>query len=160
MSILKGITDFVTGGLFKEVKSLVQDYFPPDMSPEKKAELQIKLGELEQSKVLQASQIVNDAEKSLTERIATLEGSAQDLRAIPIVGPVVIFLRGLQRPVWGYMTLYIDVMWFSGKWQMESQQESAMWVINLLVLGFLFGERAVQNLAPLISDLMSKKVAR
>lgn len=157
MSILKGIADFVTGGLFKEVKSLVQDYFPPDMSPEQKAQLQIKLAELEQLKTLQASQIISDAEKSLTDRIATLEGSAQDLRAIPIVGPVVIFLRGLQRPVWGYMTLYIDVMWFSGKWQMQDQQESAMWIINLLVLGFLFGERAVQNLAPLISELMTKK---
>jgi hypothetical protein len=30
-------------------------------------------------------------------------------------------------------------------------------VINLLVLGFLFGERAIQNVAPLISDLMSRK---
>lgn len=158
MSFLKGLTDFVSGGLFKEAKELIQDYFPPDMSPQDKADLQIKLGELEQRKIQQASQIINEAENNLTQRIATLEGSAQDLRAIPIVGPLVIFLRGLQRPVWGYMTLYIDVMWFSGKWQMQSQQESAMWIINLLVLGFLFGERAIQNLAPLISDLMKNKV--
>lgn len=158
MSFLKGLTDFVSGGLFKEAKELIQDYFPPDMSPQDKADLQIKLGELEQKKIQQASQIISEAENNLTQRIATLEGSAQDLRAIPIIGPLVIFLRGLQRPVWGYMTLYIDIMWFSGKWDMESQQESAMWIINLLVLGFLFGERAVQNLAPLISDLMKNKV--
>lgn len=158
MSFLKGLTDFVSGGLFKEAKELINDYFPPDMSPQQQAELQIKLAELEQQKIQQASQIISEAENNLTQRIATLEGSAQDLRAIPLVGPLVIFLRGLQRPVWGYMTLYIDVMWFSGKWGMESQQESAMWIINLLVLGFLFGERAVQNLAPLISDLMKNKV--
>lgn len=160
MSLLKGIADFVSGGLFKEVKEVIKDYFPPDMSPQQQAELQIKLGELEQKKLQQASQLIMDAETNLTQRIATLEGSAQDLRAIPIVGPLVIFLRGLQRPVWGYMTLYIDVMWFSGKWKMEEQQESAMWIINLLVLGFLFGERAIQNLAPLISELMQKKTPK
>jgi len=160
MSLLKGIADFVSGGLFKEVKEVIKDYFPPDMSPQQQAELQIKLGELEQKKLQQASQLIMDAETNLTQRIATLEGSAQDLRAIPIVGPLVIFLRGLQRPVWGYMTLYIDVMWFSGKWKMEDQQESAMWIINLLVLGFLFGERAIQNLAPLISELMQKKTPK
>lgn len=160
MSLLKGISDFVSGGLFKEVKEVIKDYFPPDMSPQQQAELQIKLGELEQLKTQQASQLIMDAENNLTQRIATLEGSAQDLRAIPFVGPLVIFLRGLQRPVWGYMTLYIDVMWFSGKWKMEDQQESAMWIINLLVLGFLFGERAIQNLAPLISELMQKKMPK
>lgn len=160
MSFLKGIADFVSGGLFKEVKEVIKDYFPPNMSPQQQAELQIKLGELEQKKLQQASQLIMDAENNLTQRIATLEGSAQDLRVIPIVGPLVIFLRGLQRPVWGYMTLYIDVMWFSGKWKMEDQQESAMWIINLLVLGFLFGERAIQNLAPLISELMQKKMPK
>jgi hypothetical protein len=157
MSLLSKIGDFVGGGLFKEVKSLVQDYFPPDMSPQQRAELEIKLQEIAASKEIQASRLILEAEQALTQRITQLEGSAQDLRAVPLVGPLVIFLRGLQRPLWGYAVLYIDFMWFSGKWSLEGQQESAMWVINLLVLGFLFGERAVQNLAPLISELISKK---
>ena len=60
--------------------------------------------------------------------------------------------------VWGFAVLYADMMWFSGKWGvMTAQQESALWVINLLVLGFIFGERAVANLAPVISDMMSRR---
>ena len=160
MSILAKLGEFVGGGLFKEVKSLVQDYFPPDMSPQQRAELEIKLQEIAAQKEIQANRLMLDAEQALTQRITQLEGSAQDLRAIPFVGPAVIFLRGLQRPLWGYAVLYIDVMWFSGKWQLAEQQESAMWIINLLVLGFLFGERAVQNIAPLISELISKGKAK
>lgn len=160
MSILAKLGEFVGGGLFKEVKSLVQDYFPPDMSPQQRAELEIKLQEIAAQKEIQANRLMLEAEHALTQRITQLEGSAQDLRAIPIVGPLVIFLRGLQRPLWGYAVLYIDVMWFSGKWQLAEQQESAMWIINLLVLGFLFGERAVQNIAPLISELISKGKAK
>ena len=152
--------EFVGGGLFKEVKSLVQDYFPPDMSPQQRAELEIKLQDIAAQKEIQANRLMLEAEQALTQRITQLEGSAQDLRAIPIVGPLVIFLRGLQRPLWGYAVLYIDVMWFSGKWHLAEQQESAMWIINLLVLGFLFGERAVQNVAPLISELISKGKAK
>ena len=160
MSILAKLGEFVGGGLFKEVKSLVQDYFPPDMSPQQRAELEINLQEIAAQKEIQANRLMLEAEQALTQRITQLEGSAQDLRAIPIVGPLVIFLRGLQRPLWGYAVLYIDVMWFSGKWQLAEQQESAMWIINLLVLGFLFGERAVQNIAPLISELISKGKAK
>ena len=160
MSILAKLGEFVGGGLFKEVKSLVQDYFPPDMSPQQRAELEIKLQEIAAQKEIQANRLMLDAEQALTQRITQLEGSAQDLRAIPFVGPAVIFLRGLQRPLWGYAVLYIDVMWFSGKWQLAEQQESAMWIINLLVLGFLFGERAVQNIAPLISELIGKGKAK
>jgi len=47
-----------------------------------------------------------------------------------------------------------------GRWQLSEQQESALWVINFLVLGFLFGERAVQNVAPLITDLLEKRKGR
>jgi hypothetical protein len=48
-------------------------------------------------------------------------------------------------------------MWFMGRWQLSEAQESALWVINFLVLGFLFGERAVQNVAPLIAEIMDKR---
>lgn len=154
---LSKLTDIVGGSLFKEAKEIVMAYWPPEVPPEKKLELQAKLNEIELVKARQIDQAIADAEQRLTERIAMTEGSAQDLRAIPIIGPVVLFLRGLQRPIWGYATLYGDAMWFMGKWPMTGQQESALWVINFLVLGFLFGERAVQNVAPLIAELMAKK---
>lgn len=159
MSLLTSITDIIGGSIFKEAKEVVMAYWPPDASPEMKLQIQAKLNELELAKQHQLDLAVADAEQRITDRIALTEGSAQDLRAIPIVGPIVLFLRGLQRPVWGYATLYGDAMWFMGRWQLGDQQQSALWVINFLVLGFLFGERAVQNVAPLIADIMTKKKA-
>lgn len=159
MGILEKLGDIVGGSLFKEAKEIVMAYWPPEVPPEKKLELQARLNEIELTKARQIDQAIAEAEQRITERIALTEGSAQDLRAIPIIGPVVLFLRGLQRPVWGYATLFGDAMWFMGKWQLNEQQESALWVINFLVLGFLFGERAVQNVAPLIAEIMSKRRA-
>lgn len=157
MSILAGLSDLLGSSLFKEVKETVMAYFPPDVSPEKRLELQIRLDEAEARKREQIAAALAESERMISERVALVEGSAQDLRAIPVVGPIVLFLRGLQRPLWGYATLYGDAMWFMGRWSLTEQQESALWVINFLVLGFLFGERAVQNVAPLIADIMSKR---
>lgn len=159
MSFLSSITDLVGGSLFKEAKEIVMAYWPPDASPEQKLQIQAKLNELELAKQHQLDLAIADTEQRITDRITMTEGSAQDLKAIPVVGPIVLFLRGLQRPVWGYATLYGDAMWFMGRWQLGEQQQSALWVINFLVLGFLFGERAVQNVAPLIADIITKKKA-
>ena len=53
-------------------------------------------------------------------------------------------------------------MVFSARWKMEDlvasvgdntigrNVESAFWVVNLLVLGFLFGERAAKNVLPML----------
>jgi len=158
--ILEKLTSIVGGSLFKEAKEVIMAYWPPEVPPEKRLEMQAKLNEIELAKSRQIDQAIADAEMRLTERIALTEGSAQDLRAMPVVGPLVLFLRGLQRPVWGYATLYGDAMWFMGRWQLNTQQESALWVINFLVLGFLFGERAVQNVAPLIAEIMAKRAAK
>ena len=81
------------------------------------------------------------------------------------LGRIVIFLRGAQRPIWGYFVLVMDIMVFSGRWNLVKLAEqtktasmvdiqSAFWIINFLVLGFLFGERAVKNVMPLLQKQM------
>ncbi len=155
--LLKGISDFLTGGFGEKVYQGIKDYFPPSMSETEKAMLQLKIKEIDHQHQIDGMKVQLEAEAAVTDRIAQLEGTVSELKTIPFVGAVVIFTRAMQRQVWGYSTLYINFLWFSGKWTFTEQQESAMWVINLLVLGFLFGERAIQNIAPLISDLMSKR---
>jgi hypothetical protein len=159
-NLLTKIADVLSGGLFVEVKDLVKTYFPPDMTAEQKAALEIELAKLEMTKTALLNTALAESENAITNRIAQLEGTAQDLRAIPIVGPIVIFFRGMQRLVWGYGTFYANFLWFSGSWKLGDQQESALWIINILVLGFLFGERAIQNVAPLLSELMNKRTIK
>ncbi len=157
MGFLSKVADAFGGSLVKDIIGVAKEYFPPDMNPEKKAELELKLGELALNKQRQLDQAILESEKAITDRIASLEGTAQDLRAVPIVGPLMLFLRGMQRQVWSYGAIYCDFMWFSGKWDLTDQQESAMWIINFLVLGFLFGERAIQNVMPLFIEMRKQK---
>ena len=99
-----------------------------------------------------------EASRATTERAGQLEGTAADLKAMPVLGPIMLFLRGCQRPAWGFGTLYIDFRVFEGTWKLqEGPIESAFWIVNFLVLGFLFGERAVQNMAPFISQMLAAR---
>ncbi len=157
MAILDTLTSFVGGNLFKEVKGIIEDYFPPDIDPTKKAELQLALQQAEWEKEQELTKLVNESSEALTKRIADLEGTAADLKGIPVLGPFMLFIRGAQRPLWGCGAMYADLMWFSGHWgTLTPQQEAALYLINALVLGFQFGERAVQNIAPILGDVFTR----
>lgn len=93
----------------------------------------------------------------LHENIGNHEGTSKDLKSIPVLGSIVLFLRGAQRPVWGFLTIYLDLRWFFGGLTFTEQQQTALIVINVLVLGFLFGERALLNLEPLLTRLINKQ---
>lgn len=155
--MLSKIVSALTGGLSDTVLDGIKSYFPPDMSEEQKANVTLALKKIELERDIAANKAMADAEKSINERIAAHEGTAKDLMALPLVGRVIIFARGCQRPMWGFGVMWADVQWFSGAWgQLSQQQESSLWVINLLVLGFLFGERAIKNVMPFVSAYLGK----
>jgi len=159
MSIHSKITHFVGGGLFKEVKETVLAYLPPAMTPQPKAEVSLAIDKIEMEKQQQANEILLDASKQLDKRIGEQEGTAKDLLALPFIGRLVLFSRGVQRPVWGFGTFYLDYRWFfDASAKFSDQQELALTLINLLVLGFLFGERTVKNLEPLILKIFDKVI--
>lgn len=157
MGIFSTLLGGITGGFAEKAINAVKEYFPPDMSPEQKAQLQLKFQQLELEAQKQADNAATEAERVLNQRIAEYEGTAADLKSVRFLGPLVLFLRGLQRPVWGFATLYMDFMWFSTWPTLSTKQEQALVVINVLVLGFLFGERAVKNVMPLITKLFEAK---
>lgn len=158
MSFLSKLGDVFSGGLASTVIDAVEKYFPPDMTPQQKMDLQKEMSQLELEKSKEVNKAIAEAESAINDRIAQYEGTAKDLAQMPVIGRIVLFARGCQRPLWGFATMYCDFMWFSGEWPtMTDQQQSALWVINLLVLGFLFGERAVKNVTPLIGQYFGKK---
>lgn len=161
MSIFSKLADLAGGNAIKEIRETVMAYFPPDMTAEKKAQLDMDLGRLALERDRQAMQAQHEAQVALTEQISALEGTAADLRAVPVLGPILIFLRGAQRPVWGFATLWMDWQWVDGKLGVLTvQQEYAMVAITLLVLGFLFGERAIINILPVLDKLLDRFVGK
>ncbi|MCP3940929.1 MAG: hypothetical protein GY710_05540 [Desulfobacteraceae bacterium] len=151
MSIFSKLTDIVGGSLFKEVKEGVMAYFPPSMTPQEKATATLNVDKFLHQKFMETNGLLQEAANQLDKRIETQEGTASDLKVIPFLGPVIIFLRGVQRPAWGFYVMYLDYIWFVGSGEAFSEkQDLGLIIINLLVLGFLFGERTVKNLEPLI----------
>lgn len=158
MSLFSKVGDFLTGGVVDTIADTVEKYFPPDMSEKQKADLKLAIKQLEHNQKIELLKLATEADAEFNDRIKAMEGTAKDLSQFGWLGRIVLFLRGCQRPVWGGLTMWMDVMWFSGKWAgMTQQQESALWLINALVLGFLFGERAIKNVAPFIKMMMESK---
>lgn len=146
-------------GLAGTITDMVEKYWPPDVSPEKKAEFTLAMNRDAMEKERNFMENAHKQDETFNKRITDLEGTATDLKTIPIVGSVMIFLRGCQRPVWGFYALYMDYMWFSNGWVIAdgSQKSAAFIIINILVLGFLFGERAVQNIMPYVTQFFGVK---
>lgn len=127
---------------------------------DEKAEAKLEWERLKGEMNLKAQQLAHQVQTEFNQRIKDLEGTASDLIAAGVFGKVVLFMRGAQRPIWGYGVMYLDYMVFSGNWLVQDEQlKATFWVINLLVLGFLFGERAVKNVAPMIKDIIQKKTS-
>ncbi len=156
---LKTVVGVATGGLSDRVLEIVDNVLPDSMSNEQRSALRIALQQEETKREALANDAANDQERNLTDRIAKLEGTASDLKSIPYLGAIVIFLRGAQRPTWGFAVLYMDLKVFKSEWplQPDGYTEMAFWTINALVLGFLFGERAVKNVLPLISTYLGRR---
>ena len=158
MSVFSKVADFLSGGIGSKVVDAVIDYFPPSMSEQEKAKLSLAIQQQTDNQANIAAKLAIEEQTAFNKRISDHEGTAQDLRAIPYLGALIIFARGCQRPLWGFSTLIMDYNIFSGHWTLvEGSQESAFWLINFLVLGFLFGERAVKNVMPFILQFMQMK---
>jgi len=158
MGMFDGVIETLTGGLGGKLVDIVAAHFPPDMSPEQKAAIQLEIDKQIFASKQQAIEAQNRAEELINGRIAMYEGTASDLKAIPIIGPILLTLRGAQRIVWGFGTLWLDFNVFSGAWIIKDPTiQSAFWVVNLLVGGFLFGERAITNVMPYVTDMIKAK---
>jgi len=159
MDIFSKIMDVFSGGAVGTIVDAVKTYFPPSMTEQEKAALSVALSNAEIEKMKAVALIANDADKEFNSRIKEMEGTATDLKSIPLIGALMLFIRGAQRPIFGYATIFLDFKVFAGEWKLPdgSQQAAAFYIINLLVLGFLFGERAVQNVAPYLTQFFGPK---
>lgn len=157
MSLLNKVVDFVGGSMFKEIKEGVVSYFPPDMSQQQKAEFELKLERLLIEKQANANELLRQSANQLDKRINEQEGLANELKSVPFVGMIVILLRGIQRPFWVFATLVLDYKWFFDELTLNDTQQTTLIIINSLVLGFMFGERAVQNLVPALASAFTRR---
>ena len=156
MNIFATLANALGGDIFSKIVDTAKSYFPPSMSEAEKSQAELALVKVKAEAEVKLTEATQAIQASFEQRIRDMEGTAADLKAIPILGPLIIFLRGMQRPIWGFAVLVMDYFVFAGDWKIipDSRQDTCFLIINFLVLGFLFGERAMQNLTPLIERLL------
>ncbi len=155
MALWDKIIGAVDGGLGGVIERVVDRVLPPKLDEAEKAQIKLELMKATAEHETAMMRASIEAENALTERVKALEGTAADLRTVPILGPIMIFMRGSFRPVCCYFTLFWDWKMFSGRWPHQSDEVILM--INLLVFGFVFGERAVKNIMPIADRFLERR---
>ncbi len=142
----------------REISTQVLAILPPTVTEVEKKEVSLKVEQIIERRICDLKVAQVDIECEVNQKIEKLAQTTKDLEKVPFFGKVGLFMRGMQRPIWGFSLLYIDLKVLSGGWLLPagSQTESAFWLLNLLILGFLFGERAVRNVMPMIRQRTGK----
>lgn len=97
-----------------------------------------------------------EIEMEFSRRTSAMEGTASDLQHFGFLGKVVVFARGMFRPLFSYCVAYWDWVYFVSERTWTDQQQTLLLTVNLIVLVFYFGERAVKNLAPVLQKVFAK----
>ena len=146
--------EIFSGGVDKVATAVTDGLDKLFTSDEEKLVLANKKLEIEKALKLEMTKMENEfslaVDEEFNKRTLALEGTASDLKSIPILGNILLFFRGMQRVIIGYGTIVLDYKVFSGSWSLpDDTLKSAFWIINFLVLGFLFGERTLKNILPI-----------
>jgi hypothetical protein len=166
------IIDALGGSAVTALADFVNDRWPSEID---KAKAVLEAGKLDlerekerNAQILNVMNISNEAEKEFNERTTALEGTATDVKEVWLVGPLILLFRGMQRPLWGFATMWLDFKTMSGSWDVNLWQTNAsgnnfitpegfiLIIINFLVLAFLFGERALVNILPVLNPIIEK----
>lgn len=158
----KTLAGFIPGG--SEIVKLVEKVIPDKMSEEEKVRLELEIEKSSTDRKIQLLDKWNEYDRQFQDFTKDMEGTAGDLKSIPVIGHIIILLRGAFRPLCCYSVLFTFIKVLSGSWNLDAmyttnanQAWSLLWIITLLVFTFVFGERAIQNLMPLIERVMGLK---
>ena len=156
MSWIKDLLKSVTTGegLATKLIDTVSGYIP---SKEDKARLEIEIRKIAHAQELEIQRAELEADKELNNRIKDLEGTANDLMQAGYAGRIVLFLRGAQRPLWGWSVMLMDIRVYLGSTTLGDEEMKLLYALNLLVGGFLFGERAIKNVMPFFKDMIANR---
>lgn len=158
MGILESIGGFLGGGLGTKIAEIVGNRIE-DKAKAALAQLEIEKVIGDRAHELEMAQLQADKETELAfnERTRDMEGTAADLKSVPYVGAVILFLRGAFRPLFAYFTAYLDWLYFYQSMPWTEKQQALVYAVNMLVLGFFFGERALKNVLPLVAKVFEAK---
>jgi len=158
---LKAVVQTISGGVPGLVTGIVDKYVT-GMDPQKRASMEAEILAASRKHEVDLIAKATEAQVAFNQRIADMEGTAKDLKGFPVIGPLLIGVRGMLRPAVIIFTILLDYQVFSGAWASAPDGEAlytsrVFWLINLLVFGFIFGERGLQNVLPWLERYRAAK---
>lgn len=158
MGVLDKLGGLLGGGLGSKIADIVGSKIENKAEAEN-LRLQIEQAIGQRAHELQLAELEADreTERMFNERTIAMEGTASDLKSVPVLGAIVLFLRGAYRPLFAYFVAYLDFVYFVTGMAWTETQESLLFAINMLVIGFFFGERAAKNVLPLLAQAFASK---
>jgi len=134
--------DPITAGI-DLIKMFGNKFLADKMSEEEKAQLEMQA-------TMFVTQEARKADSSFRDFIGAYEGAAKD------VPRLIVIFRSLIRPAFTILVGYLDWIYFTGAASGWTDEQGALLkAINIIVLMFWFGERAVKNSG--VIDLLIKK---
>ena len=127
------ITDLIKVGLDK--------FVPDKMDEADKKQLESNMVQFVSNQAFQQN---SDFRKFIVE----YEGAAKD---VPVV---IVYFRSLIRPIFTCLVGYLDFLYFTST-TMTGDQADLLKAVNIIVLTFWFGERAITN-SGIIDKLLSR----
>lgn len=122
------------------IKTGVDKFLPDKMSEAEREKLKNDMA------VFTLTQ-AKDENSSFRQFVVEYEGAAKDYVNVPVIGPLILLLRGVIRPAFTILVGYLDFLYITpssgGTWPPDSAQ--LLFWMNIIVLTFWFGERAINN---------------
>ena len=151
MKVIEKILDVFKTSFFAKALDILNKQLPEKISEKDRLKLELKFRELGADFEKTVMEYAYKVSRDSIKRNAIMEGTARDLRGFPVVGRIVLLIRGLQRPIWSFFTLYLDYNVLADNWPLDKQFKLvAFLTINGIVLSVLFGERAIINIIPFL----------
>ena len=150
----KAASALIASKLGCEEKELNPDMLANALS---NSDMLVTLKELELSHKLEWEKLIMQDRKNQQQFILEYEGAAKDYKDIPFIGPIILLFRGLIRPMFTVAVGYWDWIYFTTALVWAPEKVKLLTAINLLVLVFWFGERAVKN-SGIVQLLIGKSI--
>lgn len=115
------LSEFFTGGLFKEAKELITAYWPPDVSPEKRAEFEFRMAELESQK---EAHILTVAREEMALTVDDRKSAREALKVSNMPQLLSFMLTGFIAGI-VYLLFYVGVP--------EASKESLLIVLGIVI---------------------------
>ena len=157
MNITKSLK--LVGKVFEKIPitDIIFNKLPESVDEAERERIRSAIREAEHNREMGILDIFEERDLHFTKRVQGLEGTSGDLQQAGWPCRIVLFFRGVQRPFWGFVVLFMNYNVYVNGSAVPEGLERLFTAVTLIIVMFLFGERAIKNVFPLFDRYFGRK---